>query len=101
MPKVLNSKRHRANLEHKPEGQVPAPEAVAALKKFKGPKFDQTVNVVMHLGIDTAQADQAIPPRIASSRPDPTAFTVDTATAPSGFRVPTAIAARMRGPGNT
>jgi large subunit ribosomal protein L1 len=60
MPKVLNSKRHRANLGHKPEGQVTAPEAVAALKKFKGPKFDQTVNVVMHLGIDTAQADQAL-----------------------------------------
>ena len=33
---------------------------MAALKKFKAPKFDQTVNVVMHLGIDPAQADQAI-----------------------------------------
>jgi large subunit ribosomal protein L1 len=60
MPKVLNSKRHRGNLELKPEGQIPPPEAVAALKKFKGPKFDQTVNVVMHLGIDTAQAEQAL-----------------------------------------
>lgn len=60
MPKVLFSKRQRANLEMKPKDEVTAPEAVAALKKFKGPKFDQTVNVVMHLGIDTAQADQAL-----------------------------------------
>lgn len=60
MPKILFSKRQRANLELKPKEEVTAPEAVAALKKFKGPKFDQTVNVVMHLGIDTAQADQAL-----------------------------------------
>jgi len=60
MTKILFSKRHRANLEHKPEAEVTAHEAVATLKKFKGPKFDQTVNVVMHLGIDTAQADQAL-----------------------------------------
>jgi large subunit ribosomal protein L1 len=35
-------------------------EAVVALRKFKTPKFDQTVNVVMHLGIDPKQADQII-----------------------------------------
>jgi len=35
-------------------------EAVKALKKFKAPKFDQTVNVCMHLGLDPAQADQAL-----------------------------------------
>jgi len=56
----LGSKRHRSNLEAMPKAEVTAPEAVAALKKFKGPKFDQTVNVVMHLGIDVKQADQAL-----------------------------------------
>ncbi|MCW5769385.1 MAG: 50S ribosomal protein L1, partial [Phycisphaeraceae bacterium] len=35
-----------------------AAEAVSALKKFKGPKFDQTVDVCIHLGVDTKQADQ-------------------------------------------
>ncbi len=60
MPKVLGSKRHRANLDVQPKAEVTVPEAVAALKKFKGVKFDQTVNVVMHLGIDTKQADQAL-----------------------------------------
>jgi len=39
--------------------------AVAALKKFKGPKFDQTVEVCLHLGIDPKQADQAVRGAIA------------------------------------
>ncbi len=54
------TKRTKVNSELKPKEALPAPEAVAALKKFKAPKFDQTVNVCMHLGIDTAQADQAL-----------------------------------------
>jgi large subunit ribosomal protein L1 len=37
-----------------------AADAVAALRKYKTPKFDQTVNVVLHLGIDPKQADQAL-----------------------------------------
>ena len=60
MPKVFGSKRHRGNLDVQPKAEVTVPEAVAALKKFKGVKFDQTVNVCMHLGIDPKQADQAL-----------------------------------------
>src|SRR5262245_6734102 len=60
MPKIFGSKRHRANLEVAPKDSCSAPEAVAALKKFKGVKFDQTVNICMHLGIDVKQADQAL-----------------------------------------
>lgn len=60
MPKVIGSKRHRANLEVQPKAECTVPEAVAAIKKFKGVKFDMTINVVMHLGIDTKQADQAL-----------------------------------------
>ena len=60
MPKVFGSKRHRGNIEVQPKTECTAPEAVAALKKFKGVKFDQTINVVMHLGIDPKQADQAL-----------------------------------------
>lgn len=52
------SKRRKANEPLKVAGAVEAPAAVAALKKFKSPKFDQTVNVCMHLGVDPAQADQ-------------------------------------------
>jgi len=54
------SKRRKANEQIKPTNSMTAGEAVAAVKKFKGPKFDQTVNVVLHLGIDPDQADQAI-----------------------------------------
>jgi large subunit ribosomal protein L1 len=60
MAKNHGSKRHRGNLEIKPEGEVLPQEAIAAVKKFKGPKFDSTVNLVMHLGIDPAHADQAM-----------------------------------------
>lgn len=57
---VRITKRAKANESLKPNDALSAAEAVAALKKFKAPKFDQTVNVCMHLGIDTAQADQAL-----------------------------------------
>jgi len=56
----LGSKRHRTNLELIPKEPLEAAQAISTLKKFKGVKFDQTVNIVMHLGIDTKQADQAL-----------------------------------------
>ncbi len=58
MPKL--SKRHRENLQKTPQQALSTAEAVAALKKFKAPKFDQTVNAVVNLGIDPKQADQAL-----------------------------------------
>jgi len=54
------SKRHKANIELAPTEALDIAGACEAVKKFKGPKFDQTINVVMHLGIDATQADQAI-----------------------------------------
>ncbi len=57
---VYIPKRSRANADLKPKEDLLPTEAVSALKKFKMPKFDQTVNVCMHLGIDTTQADQAM-----------------------------------------
>lgn len=54
------SKRRKANIASTTKNLHSPAEAVAALRKFKTPKFDQTVNVVMHLGIDPKQADQLI-----------------------------------------
>lgn len=54
------NKRARANAELIPADALPLKEAVAALKKFKGPKFDQTVEVCFTLGIDPTQADQLV-----------------------------------------
>lgn len=58
MPKL--SKRVRENGQLAPASPMEAADAIKALRKFKAPKFDQTVNIVMHLGLDTKQADQAI-----------------------------------------
>lgn len=58
MPTI--SKRRKANLDAATKAVLTPAEAVAALRKFKTPKFDQTVNVVLHLGIDPKQADQII-----------------------------------------
>jgi len=59
------SKRTRENLALVPDGALRVNEAVAILKKFRGPKFDQTVEVSMSLGIDTTQSDQLIRGAIA------------------------------------
>jgi large subunit ribosomal protein L1 len=58
-------KRMRASLEVKPKTALSPAEAVKALRSFKAPKFDQTVNVVVNLGIDPKAADQALRGSIA------------------------------------
>jgi large subunit ribosomal protein L1 len=58
MPKM--SKRRKADVEKVPQKPQPIQEAVKVLKSFKAPKFDQTVNVCVHLGIDPKQAEQQL-----------------------------------------
>jgi len=60
-----NSKRMRASHEHAVKAALPMQEAIAALRKFRATKFDQTVNVCFHLGIDPKAADQALRGSIA------------------------------------
>ena len=62
---IGNSKRMRAANEHAVKLPVAPAEAIAALRKFKATKFDQTVNVCFHLGIDPKSADQALRGSIA------------------------------------
>ncbi|MEI7861905.1 MAG: 50S ribosomal protein L1 [Planctomycetota bacterium] len=52
----------RAMLAKKPESEAPMPiaDAVALLKSFPPPKFDQSVEIHMRLGIDPKQADQIV-----------------------------------------
>ncbi len=54
------SKRYREAVENLPEGKAPISEAVKAMKSLPATKFDQTVELHMHLGIDPRQADQAL-----------------------------------------
>ncbi len=60
MPKI--AKRMSAMVKNAPPTEKPLPvgEAVAILKKFNTTKFDQTVEIAMHLGIDPKQADQLV-----------------------------------------
>ena len=59
MPK--KGKRYRADIEGWDLEQVfSLADAVAQFKKFKPAKFDQSVDLVVHLGIDPKQADQLI-----------------------------------------
>jgi len=54
------SKRARANADLQPTAPLSIAEAVKAFKKFKAPKFDQSVELCLHLGIDPRQADQIV-----------------------------------------
>lgn len=58
MPKM--TKRNKENAALIPANAVEPAQAFVALKKFKAPKFDQSVEVVLHLGVDVKQADQMI-----------------------------------------
>ncbi len=53
-------KRMTAARAMAPTSALPAAEAIAALKKFPSPRFDQTVVVAMYLGVDVKQADQML-----------------------------------------
>lgn len=54
------SKRTNANLEKVSQEPVEAATAMSAVKRFEGTKFDQSVDVVFNLGIDTKHADQLV-----------------------------------------
>lgn len=55
------SRRHRGNLTLVNKGaNYPLKEAIEILKKTKGTKFDESVEVAIKLGIDTRKSDQMI-----------------------------------------
>jgi large subunit ribosomal protein L1 len=54
------SRRVRENEKQAPQTELVVLEAIKVLKGFKAPKFDQSVEVCMYLGIDTKHADQLV-----------------------------------------
>lgn len=54
------SKRYKKDAEKTSEAAVSLAEAVEKVKSFNTLKFDQSVDCVLHLGVDTKQADQLI-----------------------------------------
>ncbi len=59
MPRTM-SKRTKANQAIAPQVPQDIATAMKSVKAFKTTKFDETINVVVHLGIDPKQADQLI-----------------------------------------
>ncbi len=56
----LRSKRYKKEAEQMTKEPVSLDGAIERIKSFKSVKFDQSVECVLHLGIDPKQADQLI-----------------------------------------
>ena len=56
----IRGKRYKEAAKHVPANPVTIEAAFPVLKQMKKAKFDETVNMVVHLGIDPKQADQMI-----------------------------------------
>ena len=56
----FRSKRYKKESEQVSKEPVSLSEAVEKIKAFKSVKFDQSIECVLHLGIDPKQADQIV-----------------------------------------
>jgi len=54
------SKRYKKDSERLSEEPISIAEAVEKIKSFNSTKFDQSIECVLHLGIDPKQADQLV-----------------------------------------
>jgi large subunit ribosomal protein L1 len=57
---TTRSKRYQKEAQQTSETPLSLDQAVEKIKSFKGVKFDQTVECVVQLGIDTKQTDQLV-----------------------------------------
>ncbi len=60
MAERIRGKRYKEAAKLVPVNPVTIEQAMPIIKQFKAAKFDETVNLVIHLGIDAKQADQMI-----------------------------------------
>jgi large subunit ribosomal protein L1 len=56
----FRSKRYKGEVKDLSKEPISLTEGVEKVKSFKSAKFDQTVDCVLHLGIDPKQADQLV-----------------------------------------
>ncbi len=59
-PVIIRSKRYKEDVKKRPEKPLPIDQAIDIVKSFKATKFDQSVELIVNLGIDPKQADQMI-----------------------------------------
>jgi len=60
MPVLQRSKRYREDVKKVPPKPLGVEEAIDVIKSFKPAKFDQSVELIVSLGIDPKQADQIV-----------------------------------------
>jgi large subunit ribosomal protein L1 len=58
--KIIRSKRYKEDAKKRTDQPLPVDQAVDVVKTFKPTKFDQSVELIVNLGIDPKQADQMI-----------------------------------------
>jgi large subunit ribosomal protein L1 len=56
----VKTKRYKKESEQLSKGNLSLSDAVDKIKSFQSVKFDQSIECVMHLGIDPKQADQLV-----------------------------------------
>ena len=56
----LRSKRYKEELEQSGKEAMDIAGALKKIKSYKSVKFDQSIECVLHLGIDSKQADQLV-----------------------------------------
>jgi len=56
----VKTKRYKKESEQLSKGNLSLAEAVEKIKSFQSVKFDQSIECVLHLGIDPKQADQLV-----------------------------------------
>jgi len=57
---MAHGKKYKADLAKQPQTALALAEAVKVIKSFRDTKFDQSIEVVLHLGIDPKQSDQSL-----------------------------------------
>ncbi len=57
---MSKGKRYKKEFEQRSDEPVSLAEAVAKIKSFNSTKFDQSIECVLHLGVDPKQTDQLI-----------------------------------------
>src|SRR6187549_1244773 len=61
MAETKRSKRYKSAAKISPVGKLHTlEEAMDAVKKFPAPKFDQTVTISLHMGVDPKKSDQMV-----------------------------------------
>lgn len=56
----FRSKRYKTAAAQATQQKVSLPEAVAKIKGWASTKFDQSLEIVLHLGLDSRQAEQSV-----------------------------------------